>query len=97
MSDEHDPKKKSSRYDPSRRKFLKGVGVAGAGAALADHFISADTKIPAAESVTTGEPIAGTVSIALDVNGDSKQLGTEHQASSVCRREVDLKTYPAVS
>ncbi|PYS27785.1 MAG: hypothetical protein DMF75_19780, partial [Acidobacteria bacterium] len=34
MSDDHDQerRKKSSRYDPSRRKFLKGVGVAGAGA-----------------------------------------------------------------
>ena len=36
MSDE--PKKKSSKHDPSRRKFLKGVGVASAGAALADEL-----------------------------------------------------------
>ena len=40
MSDE--PRKKNSSYDPSRRKFLKGVGVAGAGAALADSLLSHD-------------------------------------------------------
>src|SRR5437764_15287140 len=69
MSDEQDPKKKSPRYDSSRRKFLKGVGVAGAGAALADHFISTDKAVAQIESVTTGAPVAGTVNIALDVNG----------------------------
>ena len=50
MSDDHDQerKKKSSRYDPSRRKFLKGVGVAGAGAALADHLLAGDSDKVAA-------------------------------------------------
>ena len=43
MSDDNERKKKSSHYDPSRRKFLKGVGVAGAGAALADHLLAANT------------------------------------------------------
>ena len=95
MSDEHDPKKKSSRYDPSRRKFLKGVGVAGAGAALADHFISADTKIPAAESVTTGEPIAGTVSIALDVNGARRNVSVEPRTTLLNALRNDLE--PAVT
>ena len=95
MSDEHDPKKKSSRYDPSRRKFLKGVGVAGAGAALADHFISADTKIPAAESVTTGEPIAGRVSIALDVNGARRNVSVEPRTTLLNALRNDLE--PAVT
>ena len=95
MSDEHDPKKKSSRYDPSRRKFLKGVGVAGAGAALADHFISADTKIPAAESVTTGEPIAGTVSIVLDVNGARRNVTVEPRTTLLNALRNDLE--PAVT
>jgi xanthine dehydrogenase YagT iron-sulfur-binding subunit len=77
MPDEQDPKKKSSRHDPGRRKFLKGVGVAGAGAALADHFISADHKIAAHESITTGEPVAGSVKIALDVNGTKRNVTVE--------------------
>ena len=32
-------------HDPGRRKFLKGVGIAGAGAAIADHlWIEADAE-----------------------------------------------------
>ena len=50
MSDDQDDKKKATRHDPSRRKFLKGVGVAGAGAAIADHLMGSEKKIVAAES-----------------------------------------------
>ena len=95
MSDEHDPKKKSWRYDPSRRKFLKGVGVAGAGAALADHFISADTKISTAEAVTTGAPVAGTVNIALDVNGAKRNVAVEPRTTLLNALRNDLE--PAVT
>ena len=95
MSDEHDPQKKSSRYDPSRRKFLKGVGVAGAGAALADHFISADTKSSAAESVTAGVPVAGTVNIALDVNGAKRNVTVEPRTTLLNALRNDLE--PAVT
>src|SRR5256885_1837895 len=95
MSDEHDLRKKSSRYDPSRRKFLKGVGVAGAGAALADHFISADTKISAAESVTTGAPVAGTINIALDVNGARRNVNVEPRTTLLNALRNDLE--PAVT
>ena len=93
MSD--DPKKKSSGYDPSRRKFLKGVGVAGAGAALADHFISAEAKTAASESVATGEPIAGTVSIALDVNGARRNVTVEPRTTLLNALRNDLE--PAVT
>ena len=34
--DGEDPKQQV--HDPGRRKFLKGVGIAGAGAAIADHL-----------------------------------------------------------
>jgi hypothetical protein len=50
MSDDREGKEKATRHDASRRKFLKGVGVAGAGAALADHLIGADKKIVTSES-----------------------------------------------
>jgi len=75
MSDER--KRKSSRYDPSRRKFLKGVGVAGAGAALADSLLTqrvgaAKTRLDAA-----GEPISGSINIALDVNGQKRNATVE--------------------
>lgn len=77
MSDEHEPKEKSSRHDPSRRKFLKGVGVAGAGAALVDHIIAPDTKVAAKKSIVTGEPVSGTVDIVLDVNGAKRNVSVE--------------------
>jgi aerobic-type carbon monoxide dehydrogenase small subunit (CoxS/CutS family) len=75
MSD--DQKKKSSSYDPSRRKFLKGVGVVGAGAALADSLLTqtvsaARTKLDAADT-----PVSGSVNIALDVNGQKRNATVE--------------------
>ena len=77
MADDHERKKRSI-HDPSRRKFLKGVGVAGAGAALADHLIGADPKIIATESKTAGpDAIAGTVNIVLDVNGSKRNVTVE--------------------
>ena len=92
---EHDPKKKSSRYDPSRRKFLKGVGVAGAGAALADHFIAPDKTIAASELVTTGEPIAGTVKIVLNVNRARRNVTVEPRTTLLNALRNNLE--PAVT
>ena len=77
MSDEHEPRKKSSRHDPSRRKFLKGVGVAGAGAALVDHLIATEPKVSAAKSIVAGEVVNGTVDIVLDVNGTKRNVSVE--------------------
>ena len=55
MSDDHDQeRRKSWRYDPSRRKFLKGVGVAGAGAALADRLLIGNADSVAAKNTTAG-------------------------------------------
>ena len=60
MSDKHEPKKKSSGHDPSRRKFLKGVGVAGAGRRTGRSLITTEAKVstrsrssPASRSVAT--------------------------------------------
>jgi xanthine dehydrogenase YagT iron-sulfur-binding subunit len=79
MSDDHDPerKKKSSRYDPSRRKFLKGVGVAGAGAALADHLLAPDAGGITPKVNAAGDPTSGSVNIALDVNGQKRAVTVE--------------------
>ena len=95
MSDEQDPKKKSPRYDSSRRKFLKGVGVAGAGAALADHFISTDKAVAQIESVTTGAPVAGTVNIALEVNGAKRAITVEPRTTLLNALRNNLE--PAVT
>jgi len=71
------PKKKSSSYDPSRRKFLKGVGVAGAGAALADSLLTRETTAAGPEVEAAGAPISGSVNIALDVNGQKRRVMVE--------------------
>jgi len=77
MSDEHEPKKKNDRHDPSRRKFLKGVGVAGAGAALVDHIIAPDTAAITKKSIVAGQPVNGSVDIVLDVNGARRSVNVE--------------------
>jgi len=75
MSDE--PKKKSSSYDPSRRKFLKGVGVAGAGAALADSLLNHEVSAARSKLNAPGNPISGSVNIALDLNGQKRSVTVE--------------------
>ena len=75
MSDE--PKKKSSSYDPSRRKFLKGVGVAGAGAALADSLLSHDVTSAKSKIDAPDAPVTGSVDISLDINGQKRTATVE--------------------
>ena len=79
MSDDHDQerRKKSSRYDPSRRKFLKGVGVAGAGAALADHLLTGDVDKVAAKTGAPGDPVSGNINLVLDLNGQKRNVTVE--------------------
>ena len=62
------------KHDPGRRKFLKGVGIAGAGAAIADQlWVEAGAEEqPAAPAV-----LAGTVKTVLDVNGQKREVQVE--------------------
>jgi xanthine dehydrogenase YagT iron-sulfur-binding subunit len=78
MSDykDHERKKRGSRYDPSRRKFLKGVGVAGAGAALADHLLPSE-RAAAPTATTTDNPVSGTLNVTLDLNGQKRTVSVE--------------------
>lgn len=65
---------KSSKHDSSRRKFLKGVGVAGAGAALADQlWVEAEAE----EQTASLKTVSGTTKISLDVNGVKRQVDVE--------------------
>ena len=58
--------------DPGRRKFLKGVGIAGAGAAIADHFW---TEAEAEE--TQAASSTGAVKVVLDVNNQKRPVQVE--------------------
>jgi xanthine dehydrogenase YagT iron-sulfur-binding subunit len=77
MADEHDKHEASSKYDPSRRRFLKGVGVAGAGAALADHLLATETKAETVEPQKGGAPVKGELELTLDVNGQKRTVRVE--------------------
>ena len=64
---------KQPNHDPGRRRFLKGVGIAGAGAAIADQlWIEAE-----AEEKQTSEALAGNVKVTLDVNGNKRDVQVE--------------------
>jgi xanthine dehydrogenase YagT iron-sulfur-binding subunit len=77
MTDDSDQNKKKpdGSHDASRRRFLKGVGIAGAGAALADSLlIEADAKEAQAGA---GQPVSGNVDVALSINGKRRTAKVE--------------------
>jgi len=62
-------------HDPSRRRFLKGVGIAGAGAAVIDKlWIEAEAN---EEQPTSPGILKGTVAVVLDVNGEKRTVQVE--------------------
>ena len=76
MKDEADDgkRKKGAPHDPGRRRFLKGVGIAGAGATIADKlWLEAEAK----EEQAANRALSGTVSISLDVNGQKRTVRVE--------------------
>src|SRR6185369_8984514 len=58
-------------HDPGRRNFLKGVGIAGAGAAIADHLWVE------AEAQEKSEALSGNVKVTLDLNGARRDVQVE--------------------
>jgi xanthine dehydrogenase YagT iron-sulfur-binding subunit len=66
---------KPAAHDPGRRNFLKGVGIVGAGAAIADHlWIEAEAQEkPAADK----DALSGSVKVVLDVNGQQREAEVE--------------------
>ena len=63
-----------TKHDSSRRKFLKGVGVAGAGAAIADHLW---TEADAKEQQTAPSVMSGANKVVLNVNGEERTVQVE--------------------
>ena len=80
------------KHDPSRRKFLKGVGIAGAGAAVADKLW---TEAEAEEQAASLKSVSGSVKISLDVNGKKRTVDVEPRTTllNALRNHLD----PAVT
>ena len=68
-------KSRDGEHNPSRRKFLKGVGIAGAGAAITDHLWQEQTE--AKEQQSTPQTVSGATKIALQVNGQPRSVQVE--------------------
>ena len=79
--------------DKSRRKFLKGVGIAGAGAAIADHLWN-ETKAAEPEAAIP-ETLSGATKITLNVNGQPRAVEVEPRTTllNALRNHLD----PAVT
>ena len=82
----------SRKHDPGRRKFLKGVGIAGAGAAVADKLW---TEVQAEEQTASLKTVSGSVQITLDVNGRKRSVNVEPRTTllNTLRNHLD----PAVT
>jgi aerobic-type carbon monoxide dehydrogenase small subunit (CoxS/CutS family) len=63
-----------TKHDSGRRKFLKGVGIAGAGAAIADHLW---TEAEAEEQQAKSNVMSGEGMVVLDVNGTQQTVNVE--------------------
>ena len=75
MADDSGQNKNPGSHDESRRRFLKGVGIAGAGAALTDNLlIEAEAKEAQAKGVRT---LSGSVDLTLDINGRRRTVKVE--------------------
>jgi len=68
---------RTSSHDPSRRRFLKGVGIAGAGAAVADKLWIDGEAIESGPQAKGPRPLSGTVPVVLDINGQKKTVQVE--------------------
>lgn len=79
MADGHEKESpQDARHDPSRRRFLKGVGLAGAGAALVDQLaLAVEAEELAAEAEAGTRPITGTLDLTLEVNGQRRRVSVE--------------------
>src|SRR6266513_3630214 len=72
QDDKVDPQ---NSHDPGRRRFLKGVGMAGAGAAVIDKlWIEAEAS---EEHTDSPGLLKGTVPVVLDVNGKKRTAQVE--------------------
>ncbi|HEX5835587.1 MAG TPA: (2Fe-2S)-binding protein [Pyrinomonadaceae bacterium] len=75
MAKSRDDEDQKPDHSPSRRKFLQGVGIAGAGAAIADQLWHEKTE--AKEQQGTTANVSGATKITLQVNGRPRNVEVE--------------------
>lgn len=81
-----------SKHDAGRRKFLKGVGIAGAGAAITDHLW---TEAEAKEQQAKPNGMSRAGKVVLNVNGEERTVEVEPRTTllNAMRNHLD----PAVT
>ncbi|HZI62055.1 MAG TPA: (2Fe-2S)-binding protein [Pyrinomonadaceae bacterium] len=81
-----------SKHDAGRRKFLKGVGIAGAGAAITDHLW---TEAEAKEQQAKPNGMSRGGKVVLNVNGEERTVEVEPRTTllNAMRNHLD----PAVT
>jgi len=81
-----------SKHDAGRRKFLKGVGIAGAGAAITDHLW---TEAEAKEQQAKPNGMSRGGKVVLNVNGEERTVEVEPRTTllNTMRNHLD----PAVT
>lgn len=81
-----------AKHDSSRRKFLKGVGIAGAGAAITDHLW---TEGEAKDHQAKPKGMSGEGMVVLNVNGVQQTVQVEPRTTllNAMRNHLD----PAVT
>jgi xanthine dehydrogenase YagT iron-sulfur-binding subunit len=86
LTDEHDDTPPSAPGAPSRREFLKGLGVVGAGSSLLGPPLARG-----AEAAAEGEAAAGTLDITLDLNNAKRTVAVETRTTllDALRNRVD--------
>jgi xanthine dehydrogenase YagT iron-sulfur-binding subunit len=86
-------KNPTGSHDESRRRFLKGVGIAGAGAALADTLL---IEAEGAETQTrNSRTLSGNVDVTLNINGQRRSVRVEPRTTLLSTLRDHLE--PAVT
>ena len=76
MTKSRDDRDEQKQHDPGRRRFLKGVGIAGAGTAIVDH-LWVEAEAQEKPETLAGNVLVGKTKATLDVNGLKRDVQVE--------------------
>ncbi len=89
MTDDSEQDERRPSHDSSRRRFLKGVGLAGAGAALVDKLLI-ETEAKATQT-NPSRSLSGNVDVTLNINGQNRTTRVEPRTTllNALRNKLD--------